>query len=191
MLTRSTPLSQPSSAGSPLVRSLSCRPVAHARGSADNARRMASSLRAKALRMHQWSIISPPDACEALCHRRGTIEPMLANGTLEPSVAAHLDLVNMFGNAEWPCIRHALLTHFMEESAWTEWQHQSDTVTTLPTGVVFATNRGGEQGDVATSGSLMVGRSSFCRGRPTDGFELRKPPLGPSGLPVTASRVAT
>ena len=37
---------------------------------------------------------------QALCHWRGTIEPLVLNGTLEPLVAADLDLVNMFGNAE-------------------------------------------------------------------------------------------
>ena len=48
-------------------------------------------LRTKALHVHQWSV-SLPDACEALCRWRGTIEPMVANGTLEPLVAADLDL---------------------------------------------------------------------------------------------------
>ena len=69
-----------------------------------------------------------PGACEGLCHWRGT-EPMVANGSLEPLVAADLDLVNMFGNAEWTSIRQALHTHLLEASAWTEWQHQSDSVT--------------------------------------------------------------
>ena len=72
----------------------------------------------------------------------------MLNGTLEPLVAADLDLVNMFGNAEWPHIRAALRTHFPEASSWTEWQHQSDSVTTLPSGRVFSTDRGAEQGDV-------------------------------------------
>ena len=61
----------------------------------------------------------------------------MLNGTLEPLVAADLDLVNMFGNAEWPHIRAALRTHFPEASSWTEWQHQSDSVTTLPSGREF------------------------------------------------------
>ena len=52
----------------------------------------------------------------------------------------------MIGNAEWPRIRQALRTHFPEASA--ERQHQGDSVTTLPTGATFATNRGAEQGDV-------------------------------------------
>ena len=76
------------------------------------------------------------------------IEPLVLNGTLEPLVAANLDLVNMFGNAEWPHIRAALRTHFPEASSWTEWQHQSDSVTTLPSGRKFSTDRGAEQGDV-------------------------------------------
>ena len=104
-------------------------------------------LRTKTLHMHQWGV-NLPGACEALCHWRGTIEPPVLNGTLEPLVAADLDLVNMFGNAEWPDIRAALRTHFPEASAWTEWQHQSDSVTALPSGRVFSTDRGAEQGDV-------------------------------------------
>ena len=80
--------------------------------------------------MHQWGI-----------NRRGTIEPLAANGTLVPLVAADLDLVNMFGDAEWPRIREALRTHFLEATAWSEWQHQADSVTTLPTGAV-TTNQG-------------------------------------------------
>ena len=63
-------------------------------------------------------------------------------------MAADLDLVNMFGNTEWPHIRAALRTHFPEASSWTEWQHQSDSVTTLPSGREFSTDRGAEQGDV-------------------------------------------
>ena len=58
-------------------------------------------LRTKTLHMHQWGV-NLPGACEALCHWRGTIELLVLNGTLEPLVAADLDLVNMFGNAEWP-----------------------------------------------------------------------------------------
>ena len=58
-------------------------------------------LRTKTLYMHQWGV-NLPGACEALCHWRGTIEPLVLNGTIEPLVAADLDLVNMFGNAECP-----------------------------------------------------------------------------------------
>ena len=103
--------------------------------------------RSKALRVHQWCI-SLPGACEALCHWRGTIEPMVANGPLGPLVAADLDLVNMFDNAESPRIPQALRTHFLEASAWTEWPHQSEAVTSLSTEATFATNRGAEQGVV-------------------------------------------
>ena len=57
----------------------------------------------------------------------------MASGTLEPLLAADLDIANMFGNVEWPCIRSALRSHFLEASAWTEWRRQSHSVTTLPT----------------------------------------------------------
>ena len=103
-----------------------------------------------ALRMHQWSV-SLPVACEAFLHCRGTIEPMVENGFLEPLVAADVDFVNMSGNAEWSRIRQPLPTHFPEVSAWTEWQHQSDSVTSFPTGGHFAINRGDEQGCVLGS----------------------------------------
>ena len=76
-------------------------------------------------------------------------------------MAADLDLVNMFGNVEWPAIRAALRTHFAEASAWTEWQHQSDSVTTLPSGRVFPTDRGAEQGDVlgTIQSALVLGEA--------------------------------
>ena len=121
-------------------------------------------LRSKTLQMHQWSI-SLPGACEALCHWRGTIEPLVLNGTLEPLVAADLDLVNMFGNAEWPAIRAALRTQFPEASAWTEWQHQADSVTTLPSGRVFPTDRRAEQGDVlgTIQSALVLGEARESR----------------------------
>ena len=68
------------------------------------------------------------------------MEPMV----VEPLMAADLDLVNTFGNAEYPSgPAHAL----SEASTWTEWQHQS-TPSLLPTEATFATNRGTEQGDV-------------------------------------------
>ena len=38
--------------------------------------------------------------------------------------------------------------HVPEVSAWTEWKHQAESVTSLSTGATFATNRGAEQGDV-------------------------------------------
>ena len=96
-------------------------------------------LRTKTLHMQQWSV-SLPGACEALCHWRGTIEPLVLHGTLEPLVAADLDLVN----AEWPAIRAALRTHFAEASAWTEWQDQLDSAH----GLCLFIDRGAEQGDV-------------------------------------------
>ena len=48
------------------------------------------------------SISTRSGVCEGLCHWRDTIQPLAAKGTLEPLVAADLDLVNMFGNAECP-----------------------------------------------------------------------------------------
>ena len=65
----------------------------------------------------------------------------------------------MLGNAEWRRIRQALRTHFQEASAWTEWQHQSDSVTSLPRKATFATNRDAEQGDVLGSiqSALVMG----------------------------------
>ena len=82
--------------------------------------------RSKVLRMHQRGT-SLPGACEGLCHWRGTrgTDLDLVNGTFEPHVAADLALVIMSGNA----LRR---THFLEAAAWTEWQHQADSVTTLP-----------------------------------------------------------
>ena len=73
---------------------------------------------------------------------------MVANGMLEPLVTADLDLVNMVGNAEWPCIRQALHTHFPGTSAWTECSINLNRHFSLPTGATFATNWGAEQGDV-------------------------------------------
>ena len=76
-------------------------------------------------------------------------------------MTADLDLVNMFGNAEWPCIRAALRAHFPRAAAWTEWQHQADSVTTLPTGASFATNWVVEQGDVlgTIQSALVLGQA--------------------------------
>ena len=52
-----------------------------------------------------------------------------ASVTLEPLVTAEVDLVNMFGDAEWPCIHNVLRMHFSGASAWTELQDQSVSVT--------------------------------------------------------------
>ena len=133
-------------------------------------------LRTKTLHMHQWGV-NLPGACETLCHWRGTIEPLVLNGTLEPLVAADLDFVNMFGNDEWPHIRAALRTHFPEASSWTEWQHQSDSVTTLPSGREFSTDRGAEQGDVlgTIQSALVLGdaRESHLRDFLSTPFEQK------------------
>ena len=180
MPTRSTQRWQPYSVGFPQTLCLLRPGGSRARGFAGSETRMASRapskmgeflrsayakrlvnvaqvhLRSKTLQMHQWGV-HLPGACEALCHWRGTIEPLVLNGTLEPLADADLDLVNMFGNAEWPAIRAALRTHFPEASAWTEWQHQADSVTTLPSGRVFPTDRGAEQGDfLGTIQSALV-----------------------------------
>ena len=72
-------------------------------------------------------------AGEALCHWRGTIEPMVANGTLEHLVTS-LDLVNMFGNVGWPCIRKALRPHFPEALPTELSGSISQTPSPLPTG---------------------------------------------------------
>ena len=65
---------------------------------------------------------------------------------MEPMVVADLELVNLFGSVEWPCILNALQRFFPEACAWTDWQHQRDSVTQLPAGSSWCTNRGAEQG---------------------------------------------
>ena len=50
--------------------------------------------------------------------------------------------------AEWPRIRQALRTSFPDAPMRTEWQHQTDSVTSLPTGITFAASRGAGLGDV-------------------------------------------
>ena len=90
-----------------------------------------SHVRANTLRMHQWCVNLPGACdCEPLFHWRGTTEPLTQSGALEPMVAADLDCVNS--------IRSVLRAYLPEFCAWTEWQHQQDSVT----------NRGAEQGDV-------------------------------------------
>eukprot|EP00973_Karenia_brevis_P021040 2894177-Karenia_brevis.AAC.1 len=89
-----------------------------------------------------------PGSVEALSHWRTIIEELIKDGTLEPMVAADLDLVNMFGNTEWPAIRQSVEKHFAEALSWTQWQHEEQSVATLPSGATFSTNRGAEQGDV-------------------------------------------
>ena len=99
----------------------------------------------------------------------------------------------------------ALRTHFPGASAWTEWQHQSDSVTSLATGAAFATSRGAGQGDVlgtiqsalvlghardthmgecisATNGLWMMDKCLSGPGPSIRGFgpwTLPSPPLGP------------
>ena len=68
-------------------------------------------LRPVTVDMHRWSV-NLPGACEALGHWTATLEPFIADGTLEPIVVADLDLVNIFGNDEWPSTRKALQRHF-------------------------------------------------------------------------------
>ena len=76
-------------------------------------------------------------------------------------IAADLDVVNMFGNAEWPAIREALEEHMPEALAWTNWQQSQASVTTLPSGSEFSTDRGAEQGDVfgSVQSALTLGKA--------------------------------
>ena len=67
-------------------------------------------LRTTLFRRHQWGV----GAAEALSHWRGTIEELTTCGALQPMVAADQDLVNMFGNVEWPAIRELMQAHFVE-----------------------------------------------------------------------------
>ena len=92
-------------------------------------------------------------------HWRATLEPLTADGTLEPMLVADFDLVNMFGNVEWPSKRRALLRHLPEACASTDWQHQQGFVSQLPSGSCWRTNRGAEQGDVfgLISSALVLG----------------------------------
>ena len=41
------------------------------------------------------------------CHWRGTTESLIHSGVLEPVVAGDLDLVNLFGSAQWPFVWRA------------------------------------------------------------------------------------
>ena len=130
-------------------------------------------LRQKCLSMHQWGI-GMPGAVEALAHWRGVIEELISAGELEPMVAADLDLVNMFGNAEWPSIRSAINKHFKEALAWTSWHHLQASITVLPSGSEFSNDRGAEQGDVLGSiqSSLTLGEARqqyFASSNPSSG----------------------
>ena len=68
--------------------------------------------------------------------------------TPELLVATDLDFVDMFGKAEWPCIRSALQSHFLEVLAWTRVPASIRLCHHSSQGAVFATNRRAEQGDV-------------------------------------------
>ena len=104
-----------------------------------------------------------PPACP--CTNGALVSPalprhcLIRDGTLEPMVAADLDLVNMFGNAEWPSIRSAIQSHFEEALPWTKWHHEQPSTTVLPCKTDFDTDRGAEQGDVLGSiqSSLTLG----------------------------------
>ena len=97
-------------------------------------------------------------------------------------------------------------------SAWTEWQHQADSVTSIPTGATFATNRGAEQGDVLGTihGALVLGQArdthleeflskptevkgvcSFVPFCLTPSYVPGMLPLPPSAPPGGAPRIAT
>ena len=61
-------------------------------------------------------------------------------------VAADMDLESYSGMLNGPaCGAHCART--CPRCAWTEWQHQLDSVITLPSGTECSTNRGAEQGD--------------------------------------------
>ena len=82
-----------------------------------------------------------------MSHWRATVEELIIDGTLPALVAADIDLVNMFGNTEWPSIREAIDSELREVRAWTEWHHMTHAVTVLPCGSEFQNDRGAEQGD--------------------------------------------
>ena len=88
-----------------------------------------------------------PGACEAMGHWRSTVEGLIIDGKLPALVAADIDLVNMFGNCEWPSIRAAIDDELREVKAWTDWHHAAEAITILPCGDEFTNNRGAEQGD--------------------------------------------
>ena len=104
------------------------------------------SIRRQMRPAHQWGI-GIPGACEAMAHWRGAVEECILSGDLEPAVAIDVDMVNMFGNQEWPDIRDAIQDSFHELVAWTEWHHEEPAITQLPSGLEFGNNRGAEQGD--------------------------------------------
>jgi hypothetical protein len=128
----------------------------------------AAGLRPKLLDMHQWGVCMPGGA-EALVHWRDTLEELALSGQVEALVAFDLDLQNMFGSVEWPCIREAMNGHFQAAAAWTEWAHQQPAVIQLPSGEEVAQDRGAEQGDpfgsaqasLALGDKVKVARTQF------------------------------
>ncbi len=63
-------------------------------------------------------------------------------------MAVDVDMVNMFGSIEWDSMRAAVCPNSYPEMAqWTRWQQEQPSVTVLPSGEEFATDRGAEQGD--------------------------------------------
>ena len=116
-------------------------------------------LRSKALRMHQCGI-SLLGACERRCHRRGTIEPMVANGSLE-LVAAIWNLLTCLATLSGRA--SVRLCARISQRPWPGPLGGTSLtlVISLPTGATFATNRGAEQGDVlgTIQSALVLGRA--------------------------------
>ena len=124
--------------------------------------RFRRSLRPTLLNMRQWGV-GMPGSVEALGHWRSRIEELMLHGTLEPVVAADLDLVNMFGNIAWPFIRDALQNHFQEALSWTSWQHQASSTSILPSGEEFSTDRGADRAEHLVVGACQVPSLCFVR----------------------------
>ena len=60
-----------------------------------------------------------PGACGAMVHWRGTVEELAVQGAIPAAVALDVDLVNMFGSAEWGAIRASIdPVAFPEIAAW-------------------------------------------------------------------------
>ena len=97
-----------------------------------------------------------PGACEAMVHWRSTVKQAACEGLIEPIVMFDLDLVNMFGTAEWPSVREALAAHFDEALPWVQWQHTTAVRTFLPSGAHHDTDRGAEQGDAFGSAQAAL-----------------------------------
>ena len=105
------------------------------------------ALRAHFRNAHQWGV-GVPGACEAMVHWRGAVEELATQGAIPALVALDVDLVNMFGSVEWEAMRSAIdATAFPEIATWTAWHQQEASTTLLPSGEIFTTDRGAEQGD--------------------------------------------